>query len=194
MKKNIVLIDLENVQPEDLGVLKDRDFKVYVFVGAKQKIPCDLASAMQQLKDDGRYIQIAGSGKNALDFHIALYIGKLAAEDANTFFHIISKDTGFDPLIKHLKSKKIYVARQTTISNIPVLQLPAAKTEDEKIKIIVAFLKGRGNAKPRTIETLKNSLKNRFNGIEDTESDRLINSLINRKYLSETDGKITYKL
>ena len=47
MKKNYVLIDYENVQPKNLGVLKGHDFKVMVFVGANQtKIPFELAEAL----------------------------------------------------------------------------------------------------------------------------------------------------
>jgi PIN domain-containing protein len=196
LKKNIVLIDLENVQPKKLGILKDHDFKVYVFVGANQtKIPFDLVSTMQSLNENAEYIKIDGNGPNALDFHIAYYIGKISAENKNTFFHIISKDTGFDPLIKHLKSNKIHVLRHKTVSSIPILQLSTSKTKAEKIETIVEFLKDRGNAKPRTVKTLKNALKSSFtSSIEDSELDKLINCLISQKHISETDGKITYKL
>jgi len=45
------------------------------------------------------YVRISGNGSNALDFHIAFYIGQLAAHEPDAYFHIISKVTGFDPLI-----------------------------------------------------------------------------------------------
>ena len=81
MKTNYILIDYENVQPKSLAVLKGHDFKVIVFVGANQtKIPIDLAKAMQALGSSGEYIIISGNGPNALDFHIAYYIGELAAK------------------------------------------------------------------------------------------------------------------
>ena len=45
---NYVLIDLENVQPKNIGVLAGNNFKVLVFVGEKQtKIPLDMAAALQ---------------------------------------------------------------------------------------------------------------------------------------------------
>jgi hypothetical protein len=92
---NYVLVDFENVQPSNLEVLKQHPFKVMVFVGANQtKIPFDLAAAMQALGDAGQYIKIAGTGKNTLDFHIAYYVGELAAKDPNAYFYIISRDTG----------------------------------------------------------------------------------------------------
>ena len=113
MKTNYILIDLENVQPNNLEILKGHDFKVIVFVGANQtKISFDLAIAMQSLGSTAEYIKIDGNGPNALDFHIAFYIGQISAIDNNCYFHIISKDSGFDPLIRHLKSKKIYAQKE----------------------------------------------------------------------------------
>ena len=51
-------------------------------------------------------MKIGGNGKNALDFYLAFYVGDLAAKDPEAGFHILSDDTGFDPLIKHLKAPK----------------------------------------------------------------------------------------
>ena len=112
-----MLIDYENVQPKNLEILENHPFKVFVFVGANQvKVPFDLAVAMQSLGKGAKYIKISGNGPNALDFHIAYYIGELASQDPKGYFHIISKDTGFDPLIKHLKTKNIRVLRENNVS------------------------------------------------------------------------------
>ena len=93
MPNNYVLIDYENVHPKNLELLANHPFKVFVFVGQNQaKIPFDLADAMQFLGKDARYIKIAGSGPNALDFHIAYYVGELAAKEPDAYFHIISRD------------------------------------------------------------------------------------------------------
>ena len=56
-----------------------------------------MAQTLQNFGADAEYIQIDGHGKNALDFHIAFYIGRLAMESLGAFFHIISGDTGFGP-------------------------------------------------------------------------------------------------
>ena len=83
---------------------------VVLFVGAKQaKVPFDLAVAMQALGEKAKYIKIAGSGRNALDFHIAFYVGELSTKEPDAYFYVISRDTGFDPLIKHLKGRKIRI-------------------------------------------------------------------------------------
>lgn len=120
MKAHYVLVDFENVQPRNLGLLKGGPFKLKVFVGASQtKVSLDLAQAVQSFGSDGEYIQITGNGSNALDFHIAYYIGVLSAADPTATFHIISKDTGFDPLVKHLKARGIECKRSAAITDIP---------------------------------------------------------------------------
>ena len=81
MKKHYILIDYENVQTKSLTVLQgtpNQAFRIMVFVGANQtKIPVELVSSMQSFGDKAEYVQITGSGKNALDFHIAYYLGAL---------------------------------------------------------------------------------------------------------------------
>jgi hypothetical protein len=106
-RTNFVLVDFENVQPQDIGLLKDGPFKVKVFLGPNQsKIPISLAASLQSLGENAEYIVLETAGNNALDFHLAYYIGVLSAAEPTAFFHVISKDTGFDSLLKHLKGKK----------------------------------------------------------------------------------------
>ena len=159
MSKNYVLIDLENIQPKNLAILANHPFKVFVFVGANQaKLSFDLATAMQGLGDNAQYIKISGNGQNALDFHIAFYIGQLSVQDPGAHFHIISKDTGFDPLIKHLTVRKIRVQRERDLAEIPALRITDASSNDEKVSAIVRNLAGRGQSRPRKIGTLDNTI------------------------------------
>jgi hypothetical protein len=126
VKTNFVLVDFENVQPKNMGLLKGGPFKIKVFLGASQaKISLEMAQALQTFGEDAEYIQVVGSGKDALDFHIAYYMGKLAAENPGASFSIISKDTGFDPLIKHLKARQIDCKRSASVADIPQLKAAA---------------------------------------------------------------------
>lgn len=79
-------------------------------------MPVALLQDLQPLGSDVEYVQISGSGSNAVDFHIAFYIGKLAVSHPDARFTIVSKDTGFDPLIKHLVSLKIACKRAASMS------------------------------------------------------------------------------
>src|ERR1035441_2994794 len=117
MQTTFLIVDLENVQPHDLSALEPGSFKVKVFVGAHQtKVPVSLASALQTFGSNVEYIQIDGSGHNALDFHIAYYLGRLAVEHPEARFRIISKDSGFDPLVSHMKARKVHCERLPTPS------------------------------------------------------------------------------
>jgi hypothetical protein len=118
--QKFVMIDYENVQPESLGALSGDDCHVRVFAGAHQnKVDLGLAQALQPFGTRGAYVQIVGNGKDALDFHIAFYIGKLAAEHPGASFTIVSRDTGFDPLVKHLATLNIPCRRINAIAGTP---------------------------------------------------------------------------
>lgn len=119
MKNNYILVDFENIQNIDLESIRNKSFYVKIFVGTNQtKIPIDLVLKSQELLGQIEWIQINGSGKNALDFHIAFVLGKITQKDPEAFFHIISKDTGFDPLIAYIKDQKILCKRSTDISAV----------------------------------------------------------------------------
>jgi hypothetical protein len=193
---NYILIDFENVQPRNLELLQKHPFEVYVFIGENQaKIPYDLAEAMQAMGEKARYIKISGNGPNALDFHIAFYIGQLACEDPEGYFHIISKDQGFDPLIRHLRNQKIKALREKDLAEIPLLRISNAVSTDEKLELIVDNLRGRGQSKPRKEKTLANTIDSLFTkSLGEEESVGLIRELQKRKYIAISEGNISYRL
>jgi len=123
MTANYVLIDYENVQPDLLPLLDHQQMRVIVFVGAGQKsVPVEFAAAMQRLGSRATYIKLSGNGANALDFHIAYYLGVLAVRDPEAHLHIISKDAGYDPLIQHLRAKNIKAHRFENVGDIPIIK------------------------------------------------------------------------
>jgi len=193
---NYILIDFENVQPRNLELLQKHPFEVYVFIGENQaKIPYDMAEAMQAMGEKARYIKISGNGPNALDFHIAFYIGQLACEDPEGYFHIISKDQGFDPLIRHLRNQKIKALREKDLAEIPLLRISNAVSTDEKLELIVDNLRGRGQSKPRKEKTLANTIDSLFTkSLGEEESVGLIRELQKRKYIAISEGNISYRL
>ncbi len=116
MQRHFVLVDYENVQPKGLGALAAEHAEVRVFAGSAQhKIDLALAQALQPFGARAEYVQINGSGKNALDFHIAFHLGELAARHPDAQFTIVSKDTGFDPLVRHLDARGICCRRTATL-------------------------------------------------------------------------------
>ena len=196
MATQYVLIDFENVHPKNLELLTTHPFKVFVFVGANQtKVPFDLADSMQLLGRSARYIKISGNGQNALDFHIAYYVGELAAKDPDAHFHIFSKDRGFDPLIKHLKGRKIRIQRERDLAEIPILRVSNTTSSDEKIAAIIKNLGGRGQARPRKVRTLENTINTLFTKkLDKNELSSLIKELQKRKLIVVNQSNVSYKL
>src|SRR5688500_17723852 len=107
-RTHYILIDHENIHSLDAGVIEGLAVKVIVFLG-KQTTKLAVKDVERLLKHSGQIelITISGHGKNALDFHIAYYAGRITAEDPGASIHIISRDKGFDPLIAHLQSRQV---------------------------------------------------------------------------------------
>lgn len=216
MRVNYVFIDYENVQATSLRLLQPEHFKLRVFLGPNNtKLPTELVTAIHRLYDRAEYIQMDTAGTNALDFHITYYLGLLSAADPTGYYHIISKDKGFDPLIKHLKSKGITVVRSESIEQMPCFKpaspvptpsqtlapvqvapaKPDAKPSDGLITLVVADLVARKASKPRTIKTLKNTIHAKV-GKERalSEIEQIYTALRQRGYVKEAGTKVSYSL
>jgi hypothetical protein len=196
LKPEFVLIDFENVQPHNLAALIGRTVRIKVFLGSNQaKIPVAIAGAMQTFGPDVEYIQIEGSGNNALDFHIAYYIGRLVAEYPGASFQIVSKDTGFDPLIRHLKAKGISCHRTKALSEMAPGKIANSGSNGQKIDAVIDNLGKRKAARPRTLKTLRSTIKALFvDQLSDEELDALIAELTDRGVVKVSDGKVHYEL
>jgi hypothetical protein len=196
LKTNYLLLDYENIHPKNLSLLGGHPFKVLVFVGANQtKVPLELAAALQSLGKDAEYIKISGNGPNALDFHIAFSIGELSKEDPDGCFHIISKDTGFDPLIEHARKKNIHVCRSKDIADIPLLRVSNVQTMQEKVDAIVENFTTRRSGLPRKEKTLANTIDVIFQkALNESELKMLIQELNKQGHISIENGNISYHL
>lgn len=116
MELTYILVDFENVQPQDLNLLEDQQFRVKVFHGSHQnKLDMTIVKALQPLGCHVEYVQGETPGKNALDFHVAFCMGRLLeAHQSNGMparFGVISRDGGFEPLLRHVRSLG-YAAKQ----------------------------------------------------------------------------------
>lgn len=209
MKSNYVLIDYENVQVQSLALLKGEQFHVRVFLGPNNtKLPVDLVLAMQQLGSRGEYIVLETPGSNALDFHIAYYLGVLTAADPAGFFHVISKDTGFDPLIQYLRRRKIFAARSAAIEEMPCFKTPASTAPpleeklvksknltEELLKLVVDDLLKRKDKKPRSPKTLRSTIHARCGkDLPVAEIDAIWQTLVKRGYIKINDEEMIYTL
>lgn len=128
---NRIFVDYENVQVIDLAVIGNKGVTFTLLVGPhKKKLDVDLVEQLFTHAASVELIRLNASGRNALDFALAYYIGRAVAADPAGFFHIVSKDTGYDPLVEHLRSRHIKVRRHNdfsalTFSAPPKLAAPA---------------------------------------------------------------------
>lgn len=193
MRTNIVLIDSENVKPESIEKLTYEHFRVMVFVGKNQtRLDFALVHAVQSLGSNGKFIKISGDGPNALDFHIAYYIGKLSATEPGAYFHIISKDKGFDPLIKHLNEQQIFCSRASSISEIPLVKLSglsAGQRATDFYKKRIVSSKNR----PATITSLQSTILSHFlKQLSPKEVTAVVTALQKAGYVALNGKKIAY--
>lgn len=194
-RTNYVLIDYESVQPSQLELLNRDGFIAYVFVGkAQTRLSFETVSAIQDLGERAKYMKISGAGPNSLDFHIAFYIGQIAATDPDAFFHIISKDKGFDPLIEHLRERKVFSVRSETNGEIPIIRASTAKTPKERMGLVVDRLSS-GNTRPRTLPALRSAIDAiLYKQVGEPDIQAVIDQMVKAGIVTVADEKVSFKL
>jgi hypothetical protein len=135
MATEVFLVDYENVQPDVLPALAVENSLVIAFVGPHQdKLPFTFVEAMQKFGNKGQYIRVAHVNKNNLDMHLAFHLGRLITELPDAFFHIISKDHDYDPLLEHINQTVNRAARWESLSDaIARKRPPNVNKANEKI-------------------------------------------------------------
>lgn len=118
MTQHLVLVDFENVHTFDLSLLDER-YEALIFVGANQRPPKRLAYQSRRFSRlESQYIE--GGGRNALDFHIAFHLGRIFETARSTVCAILSRDKGYDPLVKYLNYNGLSCQRIEDLSQLAV--------------------------------------------------------------------------
>src|SRR5438477_9405351 len=116
---NHVFVDFENVHEIDLAVIGSKAVSFTLLVGPRQpKLDVSLVEKLFEHAVAVQLVRLTSAGKNALDFTLAYYVGRAVAADPTGFFHIVSKDAGYDPLIEHLRSKHIRARRHDDFTTL----------------------------------------------------------------------------
>jgi len=177
MPTNYILVDFENVKP-DLSLLANTSNRVTVFFGAKQqegRVPFNLFETAHKLGGNFELFKVMRSGKNALDMHIAYYIGRLIQKEPGATIHIISGDTDFDPLAEYLRANGVDCHRTKTIAEI-LKQSGVAKPASAR----------QSQARPRPGTPGAKSAKSAAQPVRKSEGDRLAPII---KHLYSLSGK-----
>ena len=217
MPTNYVLVDFENVQPDSLAALAGGAFRIKVFVGASQargRISFELSHSMQMLGANAEYVKIARSGPNAVDMHIAYFIGRLIEKEPNAFIYIVSRDTDFDPLVEYLQASGVAAKRAKTIAEIvrsvPKPKAPAQapksqrshvppprRAHSDKLAPIIKqlhSLSGKPATRKKLSQTIANYFRQHGGPLADSAIEQLIEDLIRMKYITQSGTKVSYNL
>ena len=199
-KPLFVLIDYENVQTEDLSDLSQPDMHLLLFIGALQtKISTKLALQMQALGSRAQYIQIEGTGQNALDMCIAHHTGFILARMPSAHFLIISKDKGYDPLIQFLAKRGVPIERRPHLG----LPLPSrglrSTQQPPPLKLgtqrILEILKKHDKNRPASRQSLISWTTNKISSEKITMSAEKIITDLEKNGVILFDGKrVVYSL
>lgn len=184
-----IFIDQENVS---LRAIPDHDRikALFIFAGENQKnFSFEMLESVGKLGNKAKPVRMQGSGNNALDFHIAYYVGKYAEIDPKGKFRIVSKDKGFDPLIKHLLDAGIDCKRVETLSTKVVSKKDVEEMRDD----FGEHFRGMSEkARPKRAPKLKAYIKTRYRE-EDAIVDEVFEALAASGLFTLEGSKISYR-
>lgn len=102
-----ILIDYENVQPKSFDSIETKDCHIWLFLGVNQQksLPLELVETLLRFDNEKIHIiKMQQAGKNALDFYLSFYLGKISEIDPKADVCILARDSGYDILVEHLNS------------------------------------------------------------------------------------------
>ena len=158
---NFVFVDYENVHEVEPSLIGHKSVYLTLLIGANQsKMSTALVERLMEHAASVHLVRLNFSGKNALDFALAFYLGKAANANPAAKFHIVSKDTGFEPLIKHLRSLHIQIHRHDDYTSLPFLGVsaPPVTVPKDGMDSVVAWLQKHTNNRPKRKKTLASLL------------------------------------
>lgn len=191
MTPKLLLVDFENVHQVNLSQLEE-GYHVMIFVGSSQKtIPIELVTSAQKLGSRVDWLKVEGNGSNALDFHIACQLGRVLEKSPNIRCTVLSKDKGFDPLLRHLNKVGLKCKR---INSMLELDPNSAPLDDPNYKRTIEILSKIDKKKrPRKLKTLSVYISSIFQKkITQKSIDCIIDLLFANKMISENNNTISY--
>lgn len=114
--QRVYLIDTENigrVTLSELEQLRDNDIAIIFESDQSFKLSFEDALLIDQQKICS--IKTVNGSRNAMDFMIATVLGHLVTESKDRIYIIVSRDKGYDEIVKYWKLQGLYVFRQECV-------------------------------------------------------------------------------
>jgi PIN domain len=190
MRERVLFIDLENVQTVDVSKVP-ADVRVLIFCGTTQnKLPRTLVKQTQPLGSRVDWVEVSGQGPNALDFHIAFYVGQQLAQKPTSVCVILSRDTGFDPLMRHVQAIGRACRRVTSLE----AAFPAEPRAELDPFARLLMLLRKEKARPAKRRGLAGKVKSWFPELSEDARGALVQRLFDEARVRESGTVLTYEL
>lgn len=188
-------------------------------VGAKQtKLDAEMVAKLFEHAATVQLIRLTASNKNAVDFALAYYLGRAVLADPTAYFHIVSKDSGYDPLIAHLASRHVRVRRHKDFSTLtfaapsqssaavpkpvakpkPTTTAPTAEAIElsDAMQLALERLRKSASNRPKKEKTLLSHLKNGLaHSATEADAARLLAHFVEAGYVRIDDkANVSYHL
>ena len=192
IRTNYIFVDFENVQETELDRIAEKPVKVVLVLGQRNsRLPVKLVTLIHKFSEQVRLIEASLMGKNALDFVLACEVGVECGKDPQAYFHILSRDKGFDVLVNHLKAKGVHARRCNTFNEIPVVMNLA-----ERVQRLASDFKMPKTTRARKRKGLEAQIQQVFGkALSPEELAATIRGLIAEKIITLSDqGEVAYRL
>lgn len=201
-----MFVDLENVKNIDASVVAGKNLTFHLFFGPQnKKLDVEVVEVLLENAQAVKLIRSQKAGKNALDFVLAYHLGQVVLGDPKGYYHIVSKDTGFDSLVELLKSKQVKVKRHDDWSGLnfnatpkpPVVTKAAeAKALSAGAEKLLGDLKKTAASRPKRKKGLLGRASSVLGkGITEEQCETVVQELGKAGHLSlDEKGAVKYEL
>ncbi|MGN0596209.1 MAG: PIN domain-containing protein [Ruminiclostridium sp.] len=111
-------IDYENIGANGfngIDILDENDTVILFYSENNCRLPFSLHKKIGESKASFQYYDIRTGARNAADFQLVTYLGFIIATNPNSEYTIISKDDGFNAVVRFWADKGITVYRSTNL-------------------------------------------------------------------------------
>lgn len=196
-RTHYIFVDFENIHEVDLELVAGKPVVVVLVLGERnKKLPVDMVKKLLKYPAQVRLVEAGGSGRNALDFVLAYRIGVESVANPKGFFHVVSRDKGFDPLIRHLKDNHILAERHESFAKAFGVSGGTLASLQERIKVVTERLTKNKKNRPKREKTLRSQINAYFGKqLSERELTEMQLALIGAKLVEITpQGAVIYKI
>lgn len=191
-----IFVDYENVHDVDLAHVAGKAVVVELVLGEQHnKLPVSMVDRLMEYRDQIKLVKAGKAGRNALDFVLAYRVGVTSAADGKGYFHVVSRDTGFDALVAHLRTNGILARRDESFAKaFETEPVPLAATDRPKV-VIERLTKSKTN-RPKRKKTLLSQINSYFGKkLTDTELENIVSALISDRIIEVGEkGEVSYRI